>query len=63
MLVFGSLGAGAFVQNAGMVLTYLVMVVQMQPLPDPNTGFSIFDYGIPDVQSLIEDKVTPLPAF
>lgn len=28
------LGAGIFVQNTGLVLTYLVMVVQMQPMPD-----------------------------
>ncbi|KAK8377692.1 hypothetical protein O3P69_013973 [Scylla paramamosain] len=28
------LGAGIFVQNSSLVLTYLVMVVQMQPMPD-----------------------------
>ncbi|MPC19320.1 hypothetical protein E2C01_012234 [Portunus trituberculatus] len=33
------LGAGVFVQNSGLVLTYLVMVVQMQPMPDNATRF------------------------
>lgn len=45
-----------------MVLTYLVMVVQMQPLPDRNSSFSIFGIEAPNLHSLIEDKVGARPA-